>query len=159
LSSTARLGVAICFEVAYDGLLRDTVRDGADLLVVQTNNATFGYTDEAVQQLAMSRLRAIEHGRSVAHVSTVGVSALITPDGRVTARSGLFEPALLQAALPLRTSLTVSDRVGAWPEGLLSALGVALLLAGVRLRRRRRPASLDPRPVASAGTLTTTEVR
>ena len=52
--------------------VRDTVDRGADLLVVQTNNATFGYTDEAAQQLAMSRLRAVEHGRAVAHISTVG---------------------------------------------------------------------------------------
>jgi apolipoprotein N-acyltransferase len=134
-----RAGVAICFEVAYDDLVRDTVRDGADLLVVQTNNATFGYTDEAVQQLAMSRLRAVEHGRAVAHVSTVGVSALFAPDGRELARSGLFTPAVLEAALPRRTQLTVADRLGSWPEaviigaGLLAALALAL---GGRGRRR-----------------------
>jgi apolipoprotein N-acyltransferase len=141
----ARVGVAICFEVAYDDLVRDTVRDGADLLVVQTNNATFGYTDEAVQQLAMSRLRAIEHGRAVAHVSTVGVSALIAPDGRELTRSSLFTPALLQASLPRRTALTVADRLGGWPEagltaaGLFAALLAALALAaGGRDRRRSR---------------------
>ncbi len=137
----ARLGVSICFEVAYDGLIRETVREGADLLVVQTNNATFGYTDEAVQQLAMSRLRAIEHGRAVAHVSTVGVSALIAPDGRMVQQTGLFTPALLEAALPLRTQLTVADRVGVWPELLLAALG--LLGVALPLRRRsRRPAAV-----------------
>ncbi|GAB3590901.1 apolipoprotein N-acyltransferase [Angustibacter peucedani] len=133
-----RAGVAICFEVAYDDLVRDTVRGGADLLVVQTNNATFGYSDEAVQQLAMSRLRAVEHGRSVAHVSTVGVSALITPDGREVTRSALFTPAVLQAALPLRTATTVADRLGGWAELALVVLGllgaVALAVPG-----RRRP--------------------
>ena len=70
----ARVGDVICFEVAYDDIVRDTVRAGADLLVVQTNNATFGYSDESTQQLAMSRLRAVESGRAVVHVSTVGVS-------------------------------------------------------------------------------------
>ena len=119
-----RAGIAICFEVAYDDLVRDTVRGGADLLVVQTNNATFGYTDEAVQQLAMSRLRAIEHGRSVAHVSTVGESALITPDGRVVARAGLFTPAVLEATLPLRTARTPADRLGGWAELGLAAIGL-----------------------------------
>jgi hypothetical protein len=59
----ARIGDLICFEVAYDNLVRDTVRAGAQLIVVQTNNATFGYTDESVQQLAMSRVRAVESGR------------------------------------------------------------------------------------------------
>ena len=74
----------ICFEVAYDGLMRDsTLQPGRDasILAVQTNNATFGYTAESEQQFAISRLRAIEHGRSVVHVSTVGVSGFINPDG------------------------------------------------------------------------------
>jgi apolipoprotein N-acyltransferase len=134
----ARVGVAICFEVAYDSLLRDSVDRGADLLVVQTNNATFGYTDEAAQQLAMSRLRAVEHGRAVAHISTVGISALIAPDGRVIQHTQLFTPALLQAALPLRTSVTVSDRLGVWPEVALVLLGLFGCAAGVLKGRRRR---------------------
>ena len=83
----------ICFEVAYDGLMRDSVTQpgkDASLLLVQTNNATFGYTAESEQQFAISRIRAIEHGRSVAHVSTVGVSGFIAPDGSVTGKTGLF---------------------------------------------------------------------
>lgn len=132
----ARVGVAICFEVAYDGLVRDTVNAGADLLVVQTNNATFGRTDEAVQQLAMSRIRAMEHGRAVAHVSTVGISALIAPDGRVITRSPHFEPAALEAQLPLRTTLTWADRLAEWPEGVLA--GAGLLAVALELLRRRR---------------------
>ncbi len=86
----------ICFEVAYDGLMRASVEAAGStdsLLLVQTNNATFGYTDESVQQFAISRIRAIEHGRSVVHVSTVGVSGVIAPDGSVTDRTGLFTAA------------------------------------------------------------------
>jgi apolipoprotein N-acyltransferase len=134
----AKVGVAICFEVAYDSLLRDTVDHGADLLVVQTNNATFGYTDEAAQQLAMSRLRAVEHGRAVAHISTVGISALIAPDGRIIEQSKLFTPALLQAPLPLRTSVTVADHLGPRSEAVLVAIGLLGCAAGVRSGRRRR---------------------
>ena len=134
----ATAGVAICFEVAYDNLLRDNVEHGADLLVVQTNNATFGYTDEAAQQLAMSRLRAVEHGRAVAQISTVGISALIAPNGRIIQQTNLFTPALLQAALPLRTEITVSDHLGEWPEMVLVAIGLVGAAAGVRAGRRRR---------------------
>ena len=134
----ATVGVAICFEVAYDNLVRDNVEHGADLLVVQTNNATFGYTDEAAQQLAMSRLRAVEHGRAVAQISTVGISALIAPDGRIIQQTKLFTPALLQAALPLRTEITVSDHLGSWPELVLVAVGLVGAAAGVRVGRRRR---------------------
>ena len=57
------VGDVICFEVVYDDLVRDVVTGGAQVLVVQTNNATFGYTNETYQQQAMSRVRAVEHGR------------------------------------------------------------------------------------------------
>jgi len=134
---TVAAGIIICFEVAYDGLVRETVDQGANVLLVQTNNATFGFTDESVQQLAISRIRAIEHGRSIVHVSTVGVSAMITPDGTAHQRSALFTPAVLVADLPLRTCRTVADRVGAWPEGLACG-GVVLMLALLGLGRRRR---------------------
>ena len=90
------LGDVICFEVAYDSLVRSSVRAGAQLLVVQTNNATFGHTAETYQQLAMSRLRAVETGRTVAQVATTGISAVVGPDGAVQARSGaLFAPAIV----------------------------------------------------------------
>ncbi|HEX2806227.1 MAG TPA: apolipoprotein N-acyltransferase, partial [Kineosporiaceae bacterium] len=142
----ARLGDVICFEVAYDDLVRDPVLAGADLLAVQTNNATFGYTDESVQQLAMSRLRAVESGRSVVHISTVGVSALIAPDGRMVATSGHFTRQVLQARLPLRTQLTVATRVGAAPEALIGIVGVLLAglaaLSGARARRRAIPGTI-----------------
>ena len=135
--ATIAAGPIICFEVAYDGLIRDTVDNGANVLLVQTNNATFGYTDESVQQLAISRIRAIEHGRSIVHVSTVGVSALITPDGTAHQRSTLFTQAVLEADLPLRTDRTVADQAGPWPE-YLASVAVAAMLILVALRRWHR---------------------
>ncbi|GAA1259995.1 apolipoprotein N-acyltransferase [Oryzihumus leptocrescens] len=136
-AGTLAAGPVICFEVAYDGLVRETVAHGANLLLVQTNNATFGYTDESEQQLAISRVRAVEHGRSVVHVSTVGVSALITPDGVAHQRTTLFTAALLSGALPVRSGLTLADRVGAWPELLACAVVVLLLIARGRHGLRR----------------------
>ena len=132
------IGDVICFEVAYDNLVRDTVRGGAQLLVVQTNNATFGYTDESIQQLAMSRLRAVESGRAVVHISTVGVSALILPDGSLRQRTELFTSAVLTGALPLSSARTPATRVGQWPELLLAVCGVLLALTGSRRRTGRR---------------------
>ena len=94
-------GPTICFEVAYDDLVRANVDLGANLLLVQTNNATFGYTDESVQQLAISRIRAMEHGRSVVHVSTVGVSALITPGrNRASAERVVHQDGPVRLAAP-----------------------------------------------------------
>jgi apolipoprotein N-acyltransferase len=135
--ATIAAGPIICFEVAYDQLIRNTVDAGANVLLVQTNNATFGLSDESVQQLAISRIRAIEHGRSVVHISTVGVSAMITPDGTAHQTSTLFTQTVLAADLPLRTERTVADRVGPWPENL-ACLGMVTLLGLPALRRVRR---------------------
>jgi len=122
-----RAGVAICFEVAYDDIMRDAVTAGANVLLVQTNNATFGFTAESPQQLAISRVRAMEFGRSVVHVSTVGQSALITPDGTAHQVTSLFTQALVQGALPLRDATTVATRLGESPEWAAAA-GLVLLL-------------------------------
>lgn len=134
----ARLGDVICFEVAYDGVVRDVVTGGGRLLVVQTNNATFGRSGETTQQLAMSRLRAVEHGRAVLVAATSGVSAVIAPDGRLQARSAVFTRDLLVARVPLRTGRTLATRLGAWPELALSLLGAGALLAGLISARSRR---------------------
>ena len=130
----ARLGDVICFEVADDGVVRDAVRGGGRLLVVQTNNATFGRSGETYQQLAMGRLRAVEHGRAVLVAATSGVSAVIAPDGRQVRRSQVFRRDVLVERIPLRTGTTPATRLGLLPELLLSVLGAAAL--GVALVRR-----------------------
>jgi apolipoprotein N-acyltransferase len=135
----ARLGDLICFEVVYDGLVQDVVDGGAGMLVVQTNNATFGRTDESAQQLAMSRLRAVEFGRTVAVAATSGISAIIAPDGSVVRASALFTPAVFVEPIAQRSSTTVAQRLGAAPEAVVSGLGAAALLvawgSGVQKRR------------------------
>jgi apolipoprotein N-acyltransferase len=131
------LGDLICFEVVYDGLTRDVVEGGAGMLVVQTNNATFGFTDESEQQLALSRLRAVEHGRTVTIVATSGISAVVAPDGSVVRDTSLFTPAVIVTDIAQRESTTVATRLGAAPEWLLTALGAGALAAAVWRGRRR----------------------
>jgi apolipoprotein N-acyltransferase len=133
----ARVGPAICFEVIDDDVVRGQVLAGADLLVVPTNNATFGLTDENVQQLAKSRLRAVEHGRTVVHISNVGTSAVIAPDGSTGRRTGLFEADLLVEDVELRSGRTLATVVGPAPELALTGLALLLVLAhGVTTLRR-----------------------
>jgi apolipoprotein N-acyltransferase len=135
----ARVGDVICFEVAYDGLVRNTVRAGAQVLVVQTNNATYmrgGNRSQTEQQLEMGRLRAIEHGRTVVVAATSGVSALIGPDGSTLARSGLFTQEVLAADVPVRSSLTLATRVGAAPELLACLLALVAIGLGVAINIR-----------------------
>jgi apolipoprotein N-acyltransferase len=132
------IGDVICFEVAYDNLVRSSVQAGAQLLVVQTNNSTFGHTAETYQQLAMSQLRAVESGRTVLQVSTTGMSAVVAPDGTIQARSGaLFTPDVLVADVPLRTAMTPATRLGPWPEYALAAAALGALAWSIALSRRR----------------------
>lgn len=132
------VGTVICFEVAYDGVNRDAVLAGAEVLFVPTNNASFGYTAESAQQFAMSRFRAVEHGRATVQISTVGISGVIAPNGVVLNQTELFTPNQFVADLPLRTELTLSDRLGDIPIIVMTALVFFAFVAGIVGHRRRR---------------------
>lgn len=128
----ARVGANICFEVALDSLVRDTVKAGANLLYFPTNNSSFGYSYQSRQQLQIARFRALEYDRSVAQVAVGGVSALISPEGEVLSQSGLFRADTLKAALPLRDTLTWQARFGSglntiFRFGVLIGLAVQML--------------------------------
>jgi apolipoprotein N-acyltransferase len=148
------VGIAICWEVAFDDLVTDSVRNGAQLLAVPTNNATFGHSEMTYQELSMSRLRAIEHDRAVVVAATTGESAIIAPNGAVLDRSALFTPAALVQRVPLLASSTLATRIGAGPEWLLTVIGLAALLVpltGPR-RRARHPAGTTRKGTTQNGT-------
>ena len=131
------VGVATCYEVAFDPALRTAVLDGAQILTTPTNNATFGFTDMTYQQLAMSRLRAIEVDRAVVVAATSGVSAMVHPDGSVSQETGIFEPGKLVETLPLRDSVTFAARYGDVVQyGLIIAGGLLFVAALVTGRRQ-----------------------
>ncbi|WP_395359356.1 apolipoprotein N-acyltransferase [Streptomyces sp. YH02] len=136
-----KVGLATCYEAAFDWAVRDTVTHGAQLISVPSNNATFGRSEMTYQQLAMSRVRAVEHSRSVVVPVTSGVSAVIRPDGEIVAETKMFTPDVLVEKVPLRSSLTPATRMGTLPEALLVALAAAGLgwsaFRSVRARRTR----------------------
>ncbi len=125
----ATIGDVICFEVAYDEVVRDTVTNGAQLLVVQTNNATFNEA-EARQQLAMVRLRAVEHGRDALMSSTVGVSAFVDAAGNVHDATPFNAKAVIERTVVLRTARTMATRLGFLPELALVGVALSFLVAG-----------------------------
>ncbi|MDP9794416.1 apolipoprotein N-acyltransferase [Catenuloplanes nepalensis] len=137
-SGATVIGDVICFEIAYDGLVRDVVTGGAQILAVQTNNATFN-TAEAEQQLAMVQLRAVEHGRDALMASTVGVSAFVGADGHVQDQTVFNTVAVVVRDMTESTELTVATRLGHWPELALTVLGLTLLAGAAVVRIRRRP--------------------
>lgn len=135
----AGVGLVTCYEAAFDWAVRDTVTAGAQLISVPSNNATFGRSEMTYQQLAMSRVRAVEHSRAVTVPVTSGVSAVIMPDGEITRRTGMFVADSLVQEVPLRSSQTPATRLGVLPEVLLLIVAAGGLgwgvAAGVRARR------------------------
>ena len=139
------LGDVICFEIAYDEVVHDAVTSGGRVIVVQTNNATFAGLGQPEQQVAMSRLRAVEHGRAVLVAATSGISAVIAPNGAVVAEIDEANVGYLVESVPLRDSLTLADRVGQVPEWILAALGLAAMVwAAVRRRGAGSGSSVAP---------------
>jgi apolipoprotein N-acyltransferase len=132
------VGDVICFEVAYDELLRDVVEGGADLVVVQTNNATYMGTGQVEQQFAISRLRAIETGRYVVVAATNGVTGVIAPTGEVLERAPVRTRAVLSHSFPIFGGVTPAVRWGQGLELLLVLVSAVSVSAGVGLHYRRR---------------------
>lgn len=135
-----RLAVGICFESAYEQIFAESVRQGAQLLVVPTNNSAFGMSAESLQQLQMVRLRAMSLSRSAMQVSTNGVSALVLPNGAVVASTELFTATWREAQLPLRHEVTFSARYKPQVDlvAMLSWVVVLGLGAAARWTNRRR---------------------
>jgi apolipoprotein N-acyltransferase len=128
------LGSVICFESAFGPLVRDFVRDGAQAIVVSTNNRSYQRSGNSEQHLALGQMRAAETGRAVLQASVSGISAVIDPDGSVHDRTKLFESAVVTASVPTSTGDTLYVRFGDWVV-LLSAIAVVL----VTIAAARRP--------------------
>lgn len=135
-------GDLICFELAYDNVVEDVAKGGAQILIVQTNNATYGGTGQPEQQFAITRMRAIETGRTVLIASTSGISGVIHPDGKVEHKSGQFVPDVYVASVPVRDGNTLATTLGGWPQWILTGLGI--MGAVLALLARRKPRAEDP---------------
>ncbi|MEU9666278.1 apolipoprotein N-acyltransferase [Streptomyces bobili] len=135
----AKVGLATCYEAAFDWAVRDTVTHGAQIISVPSNNATFDRSEMTYQQLAMSRVRAVEHSRTVTVPVTSGVSAIIMPDGEITQKTGMFVADSLVQKVPLRSSETPATKLGILPEIalLIVAAGGLGWVIGAGMRGRR----------------------
>lgn len=133
------LGNVICFEVAYDEVVHAVVDGGAQVLTVQTNNATYAQTSQPEQQLQIERIRSVETGRAVVVAATTGVSAFIAPDRTIVSSLGEDETGYLVEEVPLRESVSLSTMVGPFIEWSIVLAGLlAWVFAAVRARRLGR---------------------
>lgn len=131
--------VPICFEIAYADIVAEGVH-GSDVLIVPTSNVTFEESDEAFQQFAITRFRAIETGRTAIHVSTMGTSGVITPNGKVLYQTELFTQDARVIDIPLYREETYATRK--WAQRYcITVVGLAatIALSVWGLRRTRTP--------------------
>ena len=138
----ATAGIAICFDIVDDNIVWSMMGSGADIIFAPTNNADFGRTDQSIQQLSIARMRAIETGRSVVNISTVGTSAVIDPWGRELYRLPTYEEGYMLLDVPLAQHTTPATAIGRNLELLvvgftLSGLLIAMLGEPSRLQRSR----------------------
>lgn len=131
------VATAICFDVAFDAPVREAVAEGGELLAVPTNNANYNFTAQSHQQLAITQLRAVEHGRSAIVSSTSGVSGVVETDGSLSYTSAEAERDIHVAEVPTMQGYTLATRLGAAPEWVLALMGLGAVLAAVVLARRR----------------------
>lgn len=117
-------GISICFDITDDSLANEMIDRGAQIILAQTNNADFGRTDESQQQLAATRLRAIETGRSVVNISTVSASAIIAPDGSTIDALTDFEPGAMVDDVPLSSTVTPAMALFRWLGWFLAFTGL-----------------------------------
>lgn len=130
------IGVATCFEIAFTDAARQAVTNGARILTVPTNNATFGYSDMTYQQLAMSQVQAAEHHIPVVVAATSGVSAIVDENGRVLAQTDIFTPGFLTETFGAVRTGTLATRLGSTVEYVLVAIGLLGAVGATNVVRR-----------------------
>ena len=130
------VGTLICWESAYPGDARQLTRDGARLLLVQTNNASFGTGAGPRQHLAAGQLRAVESGRTIVQAAVTGISAVIEPNGATRDETGLYQDTVIRVEASQRSGATPYVRFGRGIEaGLVGVTVGGLVLAGLLWRR------------------------
>ena len=142
LPDGTRLGVVISWEVFFGNRARDGIEHGAQMIINPTNGSSYTGTVLQTQQVASSRLRAVESGRWVAQVAPTGFSAFVTDSGDVIDRTGVSEQKVIHHDVTLRAGNTWYVSLGNGPFVAATLLVFSMsLVPGMRVRRGRRPES------------------
>ena len=160
-TSLGALGISISWEIFFSHRARSAIGDGDGLILLNpTNGSSYWLTILQSQQIATSRLRAIETGRWVVQAAPTGFSAVINPEGNVVERSNISESKVLHADVELRTGDTLTTLLGTWPVAVASAMILAFLLGDWRFLHiqfahpnRFHPFTTDKSPVQGVAVL------
>jgi apolipoprotein N-acyltransferase len=140
------LGSVICFESAFGPLVRNFVRDGAQAMVVTTNNRSYRRSANSAQHLDTTQMRAAETARPVLHASISGITAVFDASGHEVRHTGLFHNTVVTGSITTATGQTPYVRYGDWVVwGSALVLAGAVVVAGLRLGRLR----VSPEPAGN----------
>jgi apolipoprotein N-acyltransferase len=146
------LGVLICYESIFPNLSRMAVNRGADILVNITNDAWYGESSAPYQLLAMAAMRAVETKVPLVRVANTGISAVIEPTGRITARTPLFKRGTEIERVYWAPRRTVYTMVGdMFAEICFTLTAIALIAAYFRPRRNDPIDERPPAPISRNG--------
>ncbi len=137
VTDAGTFAVSISWEIFFDHRARDGVRNGGEVLLNPTNGASYWLTQVQTQQLASSRLRALETDRWVLQAAPTGFSAIVDPDGEIVSKIAIGDQDVLVHRIDRRDGLTPAVRWGAWPMlafSVLSLVAAWLLETGLRSR-------------------------
>ncbi|MBI4460704.1 MAG: apolipoprotein N-acyltransferase [Acidobacteria bacterium] len=133
-----RLSGLICYEAIFPNLVRQFVREGAEVLVNISNDGWYSSSAARDQHLLMARMRAIENARYLLRATNTGITAVIRPDGQIAARLEPDQPAVLEARWAFQTRQTLYSRYGDWFPILASVISWLALAAVWRGHRQKR---------------------
>ena len=106
------VGVNICYEAIFPNLVRQSVRQGSQVIANLTNDGWYMKTAAPYQHWAPNVFRAVENGRWLIRADNTGISGIIDPSGRIQAASSIFQPAVIEGTIHARTGLTFYSRLG-----------------------------------------------
>jgi apolipoprotein N-acyltransferase len=148
-----RIGTLICFESAFGYQVRPLVRDGAEMLVVSTNNRSYRRSANAAQHLAIGQMRAAETGRPLVQAAISGISGFVDASGAVRDQTQLFDRTVVESTVVATTGQTPYVRYGEWVLGVsVLIVGTAVIIALVRRRREAKAAAARAAELVSVET-------
>jgi apolipoprotein N-acyltransferase len=125
-----RISIAICYEVVYPSLIRQSVAAGSELLTTITNDGWYGDSSAPYQHFALASMRAIEQGRYLARAANTGISGVVDPYGRVVRASGIFEQVGLVEEVRLLSERTIYSVIGdSIAYVSIAVVGLALIVS------------------------------
>jgi apolipoprotein N-acyltransferase len=145
-----RASVAISWEIFFGDRVREGVAEGGEVVLNPTNGSSFTGTLVQTQQVASSRMRAIENDRWVVQVAPTGFSAVIGPDGTVHQRSSISETTVLHANVGQRDGSTLYTRLGLLPAWMVAIVSLGSGWAWSRRRRDQHAPDQESKVEAAA---------